>query len=580
MKRKNIILAVVIASTVLAGTSCSGFLKPLPDNRTEIDNVEKVGKLMGTAYPNASYAGFLEPRCDGMKDYGSPLYSVGDMLSYTIDAYTYSERNRNAMSSDSHDSYWEACYKAIAVSNHALASLKKMNYPANGEGYRAEAYMTRAYAHFNLLTLYSNMFERGKESVNPGIPYVTEPEEVIHKEYDRKTVKSALDNIWTDFERGLRNLPGKSAYDQPKYRFTAESAYAFATRYNLFTQNYAGVLNYANRLIGNPTELETVVDTNGNPILNGDGSVQLIVSPNDIVYKNLAEQLLDRQSFTTISSATNRGRAYTNPEEESNLLVAEVVTTSPIAFMGRAYSRYGMQSSIANTVYSTNVTGGTWNYGVFGVTGDPVGFTPKGSYDFKYNNVVAGTGNYYARIVHFRMEEVLLNRAEAYAMLGDYNSALFDLNMYLQRRITDFNYQTHKITRDKIVEYYKDKIELSESFINSTYNAASFTAANDTYEGKLQRGLILTILDFRRSEFVFEGMRYFDVLRWNIPVEHQIYRGEKITINPDNPNRVLQIPESTSLSGMAKNEYVRFTNEPQFRQFNKKDYEDQQKEEE
>ena len=505
--KKIIKLAITSAILIIATTSCNKFLDQMPDNRTEINTVDKVEKLMATAYPETTYIGILEPRCDGYRDYGSSVYSVGDVLSYMIDAFNYSERNLNSMRADSHDNYWTACYKAIAVANHAIASLKKMGWPADGEIYRSEAYLVRAYTHFSLLTMYSNMFERGRENHNPGVPYVTEPEEVIHKDYDRETVAKILEKIWTDFERGYKGAPGKAAYKQPKFRFNIESANAFAVRYNLFTEDYAGVITYANKLIGTPTLLETVTDNANNPVLNRDGSVQVIVDPQDLTYVSLTEKLLDRQSITTISSSATRARAYSDPEAEFTLLVTEPQTTASLAFTGRAYSRYSLKPSVATQVYNSNVTGGTWNYDTFGVSGDNVGFTPKLTHDFKYVNVVAGIGSYYARHCIFRMEEVLLSRAEAYAMLGDYNSALFDLNMYIQRRISSFDYKTHMLTRDKIVDYYQDRIKLQGHFLSSAFNANAFSQPVTTYEGLLQRALILTTLDFRRSEYIAEGLR-------------------------------------------------------------------------
>ena len=39
-----------------------------------------------------------------------------------------------------------------------------------------------------------------------------------------------------------------------------------------------------------------------------------------------------------------------------------------------------------------------------------------------------------------RLEEVLLARAEAYAMLGNYDGALDDLNMFAACRIDDYAY--------------------------------------------------------------------------------------------------------------------------------------------
>ena len=50
---KNILGTLLIAiSTVLF--SCDSFLDEVPDNRTQIDNAEKIAELLTKAYPEAS----------------------------------------------------------------------------------------------------------------------------------------------------------------------------------------------------------------------------------------------------------------------------------------------------------------------------------------------------------------------------------------------------------------------------------------------------------------------------------------------------------------------------------------------
>ena len=43
-----------IAAALLSLTSCGDYLDKMPDNRTEVNSVEKVKSLLVTAYPNKS----------------------------------------------------------------------------------------------------------------------------------------------------------------------------------------------------------------------------------------------------------------------------------------------------------------------------------------------------------------------------------------------------------------------------------------------------------------------------------------------------------------------------------------------
>ena len=48
--------------------SCNDVLDETPDNRTQIDTLDKVSELLVAAYPAAIYASFLEPMSDNARD--------------------------------------------------------------------------------------------------------------------------------------------------------------------------------------------------------------------------------------------------------------------------------------------------------------------------------------------------------------------------------------------------------------------------------------------------------------------------------------------------------------------------------
>jgi hypothetical protein len=128
----------------------------------------------------------------------------------------------------------------------------------------------------------------------------------------------------------------------------------------------------------------------------------------------------------------------------------------------------------------------------------------------------------------FVTEEVLLNRAEAYTKTGQYALAIGDLNTWAKGRIASYSSTTHGITEDKIKTFYK-------------------TASLDT-------GLVKTILDTRRIEFVGEGMRWFDLLRYDQEVVHRSVNGHLDTLAPGALKRVIQVPqEASAMSGLPLN---------------------------
>ncbi|MNX60343.1 SusD family protein [compost metagenome] len=112
------------------------------------------------------------------------------------------------------------------------------------------------------------------------------------------------------------------------------------------------------------------------------------------------------------------------------------------------------------------------------------------------------------RASYFSMEEVLLNRAESVLRStgGTVTEALKDLEVLRKARYTNY----------------------------TALNPALFT--NET--------LLTTVLLERRKEFIGEGLRWFDVKRLGIKVEHLIGRGETpaATLMPNDLRTALQIP--------------------------------------
>jgi hypothetical protein len=153
---------------------------------------------------------------------------------------------------------------------------------------------------------------------------------------------------------------------------------------------------------------------------------------------------------------------------------------------------------------------------------------PKINEYFVRNSVNANTGIGYVMVPLFTAEEALFNRAEAYIMKNDITSANTDLNTYMSTRIKNYSPATHALTSTKVRNYY------------GTTN--------------MQAGYLAALMDFKRAEYVQEGMRWFDLARYNIPVVHVSSDGtKKDTLKADDNRRVFQIPQSTAVSGMQPN---------------------------
>lgn len=468
---------------ILALGGCKKFLEHVPEStRAELNTPQKVSQLLGTAYPQANYMTFTESISDNVVDKGS-----GVIERTNTDPFFFNDVRDDEQ--DSPEFYWAACYTAIAAANQALDACIKAPNPNDYTSQKGEALVTRAYAHFMLVNFFSKFYNSSTAASDLGIPYVTEPETVVIKKYERRTVSYVYEMIEKDLTEGLP-LINDQAYTVPRYHFTRVAANAFATRFYLFKKDYNNVIKHASQAFP------------GNTI--GDN-----MRPWNTTYKNLSPDEL----WATYSKAT----------ENANLLLTE---TGSLYGRYVARYRYGMNYTVQNTILGQNPTGGSWVYPVY-FYGSNDYFVPKITEYFVRESVNANIGLPYVMVPLFTTEEVLFNRAEANTYLGKTNDVIADLNLFASKRVNNYDASAHTLTASKINNYY------------GTANLSS--------------GLLQAILDFRRAEFVQEGMRWFDNLRYNMTIVHITVEGQRMELKPNDPRRVFQIPESAKTAGIELN---------------------------
>ena len=473
----------VIGCCLITIAGCNKYLDKSPDSTwTELDTPAKVSQLLGTAYPQANYIVFAEAMTDNVEDKGA---GVTDRTN--LDPYFFSDVS--ATEQDSPEYYWQACYTAIAAANNALkaceAAADKSRYTAQ----KGEALVARAYAHFMLVTFFSKFYDAETASSDPGIPYVTEPEKVVMKQYERKTVAYTYEMIEKDLLEGMQLISDEN-YDVPRYHFNKSATYAFATRFYLFKKDYQKVVEYANQVFPN------------NDLASN-------MRPWNTTYKTMTPAVI--------------WDTYAKASEKANLLLVETQS-----LYGRyvAQYRYGLTYNIQQQILGSNVTGGAFAYPLY-YYGTRDYFVPKLTEYFVKASVNATIGDPYVMVPLFTTEEVLFNRAEANAYLGNNTEVLADLNLFASKRINNYNTSTHRITTTKIRSYYGIQ--------------------------DVRSGLLQTVIDFKRAEFVQEGHRWFDLQRYKVPVTHYTATGGQMVLQAGDKRRVLQIPLSATTSGIALN---------------------------
>jgi hypothetical protein len=410
-------------------------------------------------------------------------------------AYTWDEFT--GIHQDTPSQFWTSTYDAIAHSNEVLAVIDDLpGDRAHRNAVKGEALLTRAYGHFMLVNLFAKHYDAETASSDLGIPYVLEPETVFIKKYTRNTVEEVYELVETDLLEGL-DLVDESFYaNSGKYHFTRNAALAFASRYYLFKGEWATCIEYSSKLLG------------GNPSL---------------YVKDLP--LLLQQRINTDDYI----RLYHAPNDDSNLLLIRQVSNFHLPYLGHWPSRQLYSRIFEQNFYELidERQDPAWVAGENGLA------ATKYEFLFERSSLTSNVGFNYTIFLAFRGEEVLLNRAEAYVHQNNITAGLTDVLLLARRRYRpDDRLSVDDVTAQGLMQ-----------FLRGYYNSN-----ND------QVNALRYLLEERQKEFIHEGMRWFDIRRYGIPVNHPLQNGGITTLKADDERKVLQIPQSAiDVGGLEPN---------------------------
>jgi tetratricopeptide (TPR) repeat protein len=349
-----------------------------------------------------------------------------------------------------------------------------------------------------LVTLFAKAYDPNTAAKDPGIPYVMAVEKQAFVNYERGTVQSVYDNIERDLNAGLPLIQEKLYGDAAKFHFTQQAAHAFAARFYLFKRDYNQVITHASQVFGTNTAIPSL-------IRNWNGSD---ATSNPVGYSASALGYYGLQAV------------YTKATENANILLREVRSTWGSAL---AYYRYGYGNKIQALFYrNPNVTGGSTSigYNTYGAT--PQYYNVPKFYESHNGDI----NNSYDVIPLLSMEEVLFNRAEAYARLGNYAPAVADLNVWISRNIRGYT-AANNISTVKATTFYATGTDTATALINSS-------------------------LFFKRVSYIHEGLRWFDILRLQLGVRHD-FDGGTDSLPPNDNRRLLQLPQEVVKAGLELN---------------------------
>lgn len=531
MKKNNRIFYIAALTLVMAVMTGCHFLDHNPDMRASIDTKDKVRLLLVSAYTNANAGVICEFSSDNVIDNNSPdAYGHCNALLPLDKMYDEIFSWRPVVSSTQQDSpkyIWDGCYSAIAACNQALLAIEELEKKGiNMDAEKGEALMSRAYHHFLLATVFCHTYKDEAQSRrDSGIHYMTVPETTVKPVYYRGTVYDTYKHIQEDIEAALP-LVNDEYYTVPRYHFNIRAAHAFAARFYLYTRQWDKVLPHANYVLST----------------NDEATLSVLF---DATYAKV--------ECTDITSELN---AWIDANSPANLLIYTTMSqASYTAFSD--YGRYQFNRDARN--FTTSGSGPCWKsrfpgFSVWSANSEYGSLMAWFFYLFEYTDKVNGYGYIHGVTRAFTTNETLLCRAEAKAQLGDLDGAVNDLRMWAQ----GYNVQGQMDT------LANGNVNLTLAKIKNFYNAdgvnpnwAPVLHTNDICPGWVlsndQLAVIRCALHFRRLEGIHTGLRWHDIKRYGIEIEH--YQGtdpvRKLVWNDD--RRAIQLPQEVINAGMAPN---------------------------
>lgn len=506
-------------------TSCDDWLDKLPDNRMELQTPSDVSNLLVSAYPSAHPAYLLEMYSDNTDDCVNPSWSEASR--FQAQAYNWEDITETG-EDESPQELWNKHYIAIASANAAIDLIEGKGSPAEYSEQLGEALLCRAYAMFQLSTVFCKAYNPATASTDLGLPYPTHPEKVVGTVYTRGTMEDLYGQIDKDLQRGLPLV--SSNYSKPKFHFNTDAAKAFAARFYLYKGDFAKAITYATEVLGaDPTAKAR----------DWDAYAAL----------NMNQQI--------------RPEAWVSADEKCNFLLQTVYSewgaiSGPYLY-GEKYA-HSYRITYDEDIASKGPFGAansTFKQRVWSNTALANLFHRKVPYEFEYTDLQAGIGFAHAEYAVFTTEQLLLERAEAYALSGELQKAVDDYNTIMKI------YQKYPktFTLKQIVDFYNGvnyytpkKATVKKHFVKPVYTIDA--------EGSDQEALLQAILHLRRIMEIGEGYRMQDVKRYGIV----IYRRQTNTsftisavtdsLTVDDPRRAIQLPQDVITSGLEPNDRI------------------------
>ena len=191
-------------------------------------------------------------------------------------------------------------------------------------------------------------------------------------------------------------------------------------------------------------------------------------------------------------------------------------------------------------------------------------FSSKVGEHFQYSDKVSGIGYCHQIYRAFTTNELILERAEAYAMLGKYEDAANSLRWYWNCQLNSMGSSDFKLYVGNYIKimknteftgrgYYAVPADPEDEVKTNCFRDWNFTQnMSSSFVVPAEAVPYMNCVnDFRRYETVFDGLRFFDLKRWGMEYSHTVGVTKNVKESKyDDAIRAIEVPWEALSAGM------------------------------
>ncbi|AIM38929.1 hypothetical protein KO02_21165 [Sphingobacterium sp. ML3W] len=249
--KKNLIYIGLLVGGLLT-TSCNKYLDIQPVGTVVPTTEADFRALMFSGYKvYPAHKSYLNLRTDELllDEFSTDLGTLKDL-------YLWNDQNPDR---HTQPMAWETLYKSIFYANHIIAEAKdKAGDTDNVKQIRAEAYLLRAYAHFELLNTYADNYNPATAATDRGVPLSIKVD--LEQLFTPATVEKVYEQILTDMKEASDLLQIIDQATAVKYRFSRRAYEAFEARLRLYRGEWELAAKAADRGLAINADLEDLKD--------------------------------------------------------------------------------------------------------------------------------------------------------------------------------------------------------------------------------------------------------------------------------------------------------------------------------